>query len=232
MKLQTLKEEVFEANLELVRRGLVLFTWGNASGIDRERDLVFIKPSGVSYETMTPDDLVGLDLSTGAVVEGELKPSTDAPTHLAIYRAFKGVGGVVHTHSSYAVAWAQAQRDIPVVGTTCADYFYRPIPCCRALTKEEIERDYEGSTGAVIVETFCERGLDPLSTPGALARNHGPFAWGASARAAAFHASVLEETAKTAYITASLNPLLPTDENLIEKHYSRKHGPNAYYGQR
>lgn len=232
MNLSELKEEVFEANLALVKMGLVLHTWGNASGIDRERGLVVIKPSGVPYATMRAEDMVVLALASGEVVEGDLRASTDAPTHLAIYRAVAGVGGVVHTHSSHAVAWAQAQRDIPIVGTTCADYFYRSIPCCRALTREEIERDYEGATGDVIVETFRERGLDPLATPAALARNHGPFVWGKSASDAAYNASVLEESAKTAFMTALLNPALPVDENLIEKHYSRKHGPNAYYGQK
>jgi len=216
MNLSELKQEVFDANLKLVHYGLVLHTWGNASGIDREKGLVVIKPSGVPYETMTP----------------VLKPSTDAPTHFAIYRAFERVGGAVHTHSTHAVAWAQAQRDIPIVGTTCADYFYRSIPCCRSLTPEEIERDYEGETGNVIVETFRERGIDPMATPAALARNHGPFCWGKSALDAAFNASVLEESAKMAFMTALLNPTLPVDEALIEKHYSRKHGPNAYYGQR
>ena len=231
MNLTELKQAVFEANLKLVEYGLVLHTWGNASGIDRESGVVVIKPSGVPYDVMAADDMVELDLASGAVVGGKLKPSTDAPTHLAIYRAFAGVGGVVHTHSSHAVAWAQAQRDIPIVGTTCADYFYRPIPCCRALTRDEIERDYEGATGDVIVETFRERGIDPLATPGALARNHGPFCWGKSPADAAYNASVMEESAKTAFMTAILNPALPVDEALIEKHYSRKHGPNAYYGQ-
>ena len=232
MNLSELKQEVFDANLKLVHYGLVLHTWGNASGIDREKGLVVIKPSGVPYETMTPDDMVVLELETGKVVDGVLKPSTDAPTHFAIYRAFERVGGAVHTHSTHAVAWAQAQRDIPIVGTTCADYFYRSIPCCRSLTPEEIERDYEGETGNVIVETFRERGIDPMATPAALARNHGPFCWGKSALDAAFNASVLEESAKMAFMTALLNPTLPVDEALIEKHYSRKHGPNAYYGQR
>ena len=232
MDLQALKEEVCRANLELVRLGLVLFTWGNASGIDRERGLVVIKPSGVDYSKMTPDDMVVLDLPSGRAVDGALKPSTDAPTHLALYRAFNEIGGVVHTHSTHAVAWAQAQRDIPIVGTTCADYFYRPIPCCRALAEEEIAANYELATGQVIVETFRERGYDPVATPAALARNHGPFCWGSSPMSAAHNAAVLEESAKMAILTASLNPSLPVDQALIEKHYSRKHGPNAYYGQR
>lgn len=232
MDLTRLKEDVYKANLELVELGLVLLTWGNASGIDRERGLVVIKPSGVSYDTMTPDDMVVLDLATGAVVEGSLRPSTDAPTHLVFYRAFPNIGGAVHTHSSRAVAWAQAQRDIPIVGTTGADYFYRPIPCARALTREEIETEYEKATGDAIVEAFRERGIDPDATPGALARNHGPFTWGKTPAEAARNALVLEESAKTALMTAILNPALPTDENLIEKHYSRKHGPNAYYGQK
>ncbi len=232
MDLSLLKQEVFEANLELVKRGLVLYTWGNVSGIDRERNLVVIKPSGVDYDVMKPEDMVVLDLATGAVIEGDLRPSTDAPTHLVFYRAFKNIGGVVHTHSSHAVAWAQAQRDIPIVGTTCADYFYRPIPCARALTREEIANDYEKATGDAIVEAFRERGMDPDATPGALARNHGPFTWGSTPAKAVYNAVVLEETSKTALMTAILNPALPVDEALIEKHYSRKHGPNAYYGQK
>ncbi|MBQ9812582.1 MAG: L-ribulose-5-phosphate 4-epimerase [Thermoguttaceae bacterium] len=227
-----LKEDVFEANLELVRRGLVLYTWGNVSGIDRERGLVVIKPSGVSYDVMKSDNMVVLDLATGSVVEGSLRPSTDAPTHLVFYRAFANIGGVVHTHSSHAVAWAQAQRDIPIVGTTCADYFYQSIPCARALTREEIAENYEKATGDAIVEAFRERGIDPDSTPGALARNHGPFTWGKSPADAVYNAVVLEETSKTALMTAILNPALPVDEALVEKHYSRKHGPNAYYGQK
>lgn len=232
MDLTGLKQEVFEANLELVKRGLVLYTWGNVSGIDRERGLVVIKPSGVSYDSMRPEDMVVLDLATGTVIEGLLRPSTDAPTHLVFYREFPNVGGVVHTHSSHAVAWAQAQRDIPIVGTTCADYFYRSIPCARTLTREEIADDYENATGVAIVEAFRERGIDPNSTPGALARNHGPFTWGKSASDAVYNAVVLEETAKTALMTAILNPALPVDEALVEKHYLRKHGPNAYYGQK
>lgn len=232
MDLFKLKEDVFEANLELVRRGLVLYTWGNVSGIDRERGLVVIKPSGVSYDVMKPDDMVVLDLATGSVVEGTLRPSTDAPTHLVFYRAFANIGGVVHTHSSHAVAWAQAQRDIPIVGTTCADYFYQSIPCARALTREEIAENYEKATGDAIVEAFQERGINPDATPGALARNHGPFTWGKSPADAVYNAVVLEETSKTALMTAILNPALPVDEALIEKHYSRKHGPNAYYGQK
>lgn len=232
MDLTELKQEVFEANLELVKRGLVLYTWGNVSGIDRERGLVVIKPSGVDYDVMKPEDMVVLNLETGSAIEDGLRPSTDAPTHLVFYRAFKNIGGVVHTHSSYAVAWAQAQRDIPIVGTTCADYFYRPIPCARALTHEEIANDYEKATGNAIVEAFVERGVDPDTTPGALARNHGPFTWGSDAANAVYNAVVLEETAKTTLMTSVLNPALPIDEELIEKHYSRKHGPNAYYGQK
>ena len=232
MDLFKLKEDVYEANLELVRRGLVLYTWGNVSGIDRERGLVVIKPSGVSYDVMKPDDMVVLDLATGSVVEGSLRPSTDAPTHLVFYRAFVNIGGVVHTHSSHAVAWAQAQRDIPIVGTTCADYFYQSIPCARALTREEIAENYEQATGDAIVQTFRERGINPDATPGALARNHGPFTWGKSPADAVYNAVVLEETSKTALMTAILNPALPVDEALVEKHYSRKHGPNAYYGQK
>lgn len=232
MKINDLQEEVYEANIELQRRGLVLFTWGNASGIDRERGVVVIKPSGVPYETMRPCDMVALDLATGVVVEGTLRPSSDAPTHLVLYRAFPSVGGVVHTHSTHAVAWAQARRDIPVVGTTCADYFYRDIPCARSLTDAEINGDYETETGNVIVETFRERELNAAKVPGVLAANHGPFAWGTSPSEAARNAVVLEETAKSTLLTAILNPELPTNRTLIEKHFQRKHGPNAYYGQR
>ncbi len=232
MDLKSLKQDVFEANLELVARSLVIYTWGNVSGIDRERGLVVIKPSGVDYDKMKPEDMVVLDLNSGEKVEGELRPSTDADTHLVFYREFPNIGGVVHTHSSHAVAWAQAQRDIPIVGTTCADYFYRSIPCARALTNEEIDKEYELATGKAIVEIFRQRNMDPDATPGALARNHGPFTWGKSPADAVYNAVVLEETAKTALYTAILNPALPVDQALVEKHYSRKHGPNAYYGQK
>lgn len=232
MDLKALKEEVYEANLALVRLGLVLLTWGNASGIDRERGLVVIKPSGVDYDVMTPEDMVVLNLDSGEVVEGALRPSTDTPTHLELYRNFHDIGGAVHTHSTYAVAWAQAQRDIPIIGTTSADYFYKPVPCCRQLTSDEIFTDYEHAVGEVIVETFRERNLDPNSTPAALARNHGPFCWGKSPMDAAHIAAVLEESAKLVFLTESLNSQLPMDQNLIEKHYQRKHGANAYYGQK
>ncbi len=232
MKINELKEEVYEANMKLVQYGLVLFTWGNASGIDRDQGLVVIKPSGVPYETMGPNDMVVLELTSGRVVEGTLKPSSDTPTHLVLYREFSSIGGVVHTHSTYAVVWAQARRDIPVVGTTCADYFYRDIPCTRPMTTAEIEEDYETETGKVIVETFRTRGLDPARIPAVLASNHGPFDWGISPADAVHNAVVLEETAKTTLLTALLNPELPMNPALIEKHYNRKHGTNAYYGQR
>lgn len=231
MTIQTLKQEVYDANLQLVRHRLVLFTWGNASGIDRKRGVMVIKPSGVPYETMSPDDLVVVDLATGRVIEGELRPSSDAPTHLALYRAFPGIGGVVHTHSTYAVAWSQARRDLPVVGTTAADYFYRAIPCSRPMTDAEIGGDYESETGNVIIETFRRRELDESKIPGVLVSNHGPFAWGNSPDEAAHHAVVLEEVAKTTFLTAVLNPELPMNPALVEKHFNRKHGPDAYYGQ-
>ena len=189
--LKKLKHAVYEANMELPHRGLVTYTWGNVSGIDRERGLVVIKPSGVSYDELTPDDLVVLDLD-GKVVDGKLNPSSDTKTHLELYKAFPEIGGIVHTHSPYAVGWAQAGRDIPAYGTTHADYFYGPVPCCRSLTEQEVEEDYERNTGLVIVETFRQRELDPVHVPGAICRNHGPFTWGKDAAQAVYHAVVLE----------------------------------------
>ena len=228
--LTELKERVFKANIDLVKQGLVIFTWGNVSGIDRERGLVVIKPSGVSYDEMKAEDMVVVDLTTSQVVEGELNPSSDTPTHLALYRAFPNIGGVVHTHSTYATAWAQAGLDIPNIGTTHADYFYKDIPCTQDMTAEQIEGDYELETGNVIVERF--EGINPDHTPGVLVKNHGPFSWGTTPDKAVYNAKVMEQCAKMAYIAKMLNPELEMNPLLIEKHYMRKHGPNAYYGQK
>ncbi|MBJ2183110.1 MAG: L-ribulose-5-phosphate 4-epimerase [Muribaculaceae bacterium] len=227
--LDELKEKVFRANLDLVRHGLVIFTWGNVSGIDRERGLVVIKPSGVDYDAMKASDMVVVDLATGEVVEGDLRPSSDTPTHLAIYRAWPEAGGVVHTHSTYATAWAQAGLDIPNIGTTHADYFHRDIPCTPDMTREEVQGDYELETGHVIVRSFD--GMNPMHTPGVLVKNHGPFTWGTTPHDAVHNAVVLEQVAKMAYIAETLNPSLTMNPLLVEKHYLRKHGPNAYYGQ-
>ena len=230
--LKKLKHAVYEANMELPRRGLVTYTWGNVSGIDRERGLVVIKPSGVSYDELTPDDLVVLDLD-GKVVDGELNPSSDTKTHLELYKAFPEIGGIVHTHSPYAVGWAQAGQDIPAYGTTHADYFYGPVPCCRSLTEQEVEEDYERNTGLVIVETFRQRELNPVHVPGAICRNHGPFTWGKDAAQAVYHAVVLEEVAKMAVYTRQISPdAEPAPQHVLDKHFMRKHGPNAYYGQK
>lgn len=229
--LEKLKQSVYEANMELPRRGLVTYTWGNVSGIDREKGLVVIKPSGVRYEELTPDKLVVLDLD-GKVVEGELNPSSDTKTHLVLYRKFPALGGVVHTHSPCAVAWAQAGRDIPCYGTTHADYFYGPVPCARALTPEEIDEDYERNTGRVIVEEFRARGIEPAHVPAVICRSHGPFAWGADAAEAVYHAAVLEEVAHMALLTLAVDAdAMSAPQHLQDKHFMRKHGPQAYYGQ-
>lgn len=228
--LEKLKEDVFRANLDLVRHGLVIFTWGNVSGIDRENGLVVIKPSGVDYDTMKASDMVVVDLASGEVVEGNLRPSSDTPTHLALYRAFPEIDGVVHTHSTYATAWAQAGIDLPNIGTTHADYFHQAIPCTPDMTREEVEGDYELATGLVIVRRF--EGLNPTHTPGVLVKNHGPFARGKSPADAVHNAVVMEQVAKMASIAYSVNPALTMNPLLIEKHFSRKHGPNAYYGQK
>lgn len=227
--LEKLKDEVFRANLDLVKHGLVIFTWGNVSGIDRESGLVVIKPSGVSYETMTAADMVVVDLD-GNVVDGDLRPSSDTPTHLALYRAFPEIGGVVHTHSTYATAWAQAGIDLPNIGTTHADYFHDAVPCTPDMTRGEVEGDYELETGNVIVRRF--EGLNPVHTPGVLVKNHGPFTWGKDAHEAVHNAVVLEQVAKMASIAFTINPRLTMNPLLVEKHFSRKHGPNAYYGQK
>jgi L-ribulose-5-phosphate 4-epimerase len=226
--LNELIQSVYEANIDLVKHGLVIFTWGNVSAIDRKSGLVVIKPSGVSYDKMTPDDMVVLDLN-GKIREGKLKPSSDTPTHLELYRSFSGIGGIAHTHSTYATSWAQAGCDIPNIGTTHADYFKDVIPCTRQMTPEEINGDYEQETGKVIVERFS--GLNATFTPGVLVNNHGPFAWGKDAYEAVHNAAVLEQVAKMAAISLKINPKLKMNEELIKKHFFRKHGENAYYGQ-
>lgn len=226
--LEQLKEEVFRANLDLVKHGLVIFTWGNVSAIDRERGLVVIKPSGVSYDTMKATDMVVVDLD-GNVVEGSLKPSSDTATHIALYKAFENIGGVVHTHSTYATAWAQAGVNLPNIGTTHADYFKDDIPCTRQMTVAEIQGAYELETGNVIVERFKD--LNPDYTPGVLVHNHGPFSWGKDANDAVHNAVVMEQVAKMASISFAVNPNLKMNDELIKKHFFRKHGPDAYYGQ-
>ena len=227
--LEELKEKVYRANIELVEHGLVIFTWGNVSGIDREKGLVVIKPSGVDYDVMTPDDMVVVDLATGEKVEGKLKPSSDTPTHLVLYRAFPEIGGVVHTHSTYATAWAQAGIDLPNIGTTHADYFYKAIPCTPDMTEAEVMNDYELETGNVIVKRF--EGMNPMHTPGVLVKNHGPFAWGKDPHDAVHNAVVMEQVAKMAFVAYQVNPALTMNQLLIEKHFNRKHGSGAYYGQ-
>lgn len=231
--LETLKQQVYEANMELPRRGLVTYTWGNVSGIDRAGGFVVIKPSGVAYEELTSDKMVVVDLQTGTIVEGSLNPSSDTKTHLELYKAFPALGGIVHTHSPFAVAWAQAGQDIPCYGTTHADYFYGPIPCARHLTAAELEEDYETNTGKVIVETFQNRNIDPVAVPAVICHSHGPFTWGRDAAQAVYHAVVLEEVAKMALFTRQIDPAAaPAPQSMQDKHYLRKHGPNAYYGQR
>ena len=230
--LEALKEKVFQANLDLVKQGLVIFTWGNVSGIDREKGLVVIKPSGVSYDTMKASDMVVVSLETGKVVEGDLNPSSDTPTHLVLYHAFPNIQGVVHTHSTYATAWAQAGCDIPNIGTTHADYFYKDIPCTRDMTEAEVKGDYELETGNVIVERFLKDGINSDHTPGVLVKNHGPFSWGTSPAGAVYNAKVMEQCAQMAFISYTVNPETRMNPLLIEKHYMRKHGPNAYYGQK
>jgi L-ribulose-5-phosphate 4-epimerase len=230
MILKTLREEVLEANLELVRRGLVLYTFGNASGIDRKEGLVAIKPSGVPYESMKPEDLVVVDLN-GKTVEGSLRPSSDLATHLILYKAFEGIGGVAHTHSRFATAWAQAAREIPCFGTTHADYFYGPIPVTRPLTPKQIRDDYEVNTGHAIVRRFAK--LNPLHMPGVLVAGHAPFCWGTSPAEAAHAAVIVEEIAAMATATVSANPKARAiSKHLHDKHFLRKHGASAYYGQK
>ena len=229
--LEELKKKVFQANLDLVKHNLVIFTWGNVSAIDREKGLVVIKPSGVSYDTMKASDMVVVDLHSGKVVEGDLNPSSDTPTHLVLYRAFPEIGGVVHTHSTYATAWAQAGRDIPNIGTTHADYFHDDIPCTADMTADQMA-EYEYHTGVVIVNRISSGNINPVHTPGVLVKNHGPFSWGKDADQAVYNAVVMEQVAKMAFISLSVNPDTTMNPLLVEKHFSRKHGPNAYYGQK
>ena len=230
--LEELKERVFRANLDLVRHNLVIFTWGNVSGIDRKKGLVVIKPSGVDYDSMKASDMVVVDLKTGETVEGELNPSSDTPTHLILYRTYPDIGGIVHTHSTYATAWAQAGKDIPNIGTTHSDYYHNDIPCTGDMTEKEIKGDYELETGNVIVKRLNQDNINPMHTPGALVKNHGPFAWGKNPDNAVYNAVVMEQVAKMAYLSFAINPETSMNPLLVEKHFSRKHGPNAYYGQK
>ena len=230
MMLEELKKAVCKANLELPKHGLVTFTWGNVSGVDRDLGLMVIKPSGVSYEEMSPEDMVVVSLATGETVEGKWKPSSDTATHVALYNAFPNIGGVVHTHSRWATSWAQAGRSIPAYGTTHGDYFYGPIPCTRRMTSAEIGGDYELQTGNVIVETFFGKSADHI--PAVLVHSHGPFAWGTSPMDAVHNAVVLEELAFMAFHTEALAPGMSSmQQELLDKHYLRKHGKDAYYGQ-
>lgn len=227
--LEQLKEDVYKANMELVKKNLVIYTWGNVSAIDKQTNLVVIKPSGVDYEQMIPDDMVVVDLS-GNRVEGTYKPSSDTPTHLELYKKYNNISSIVHTHSVWSVAFAQAGIDIPAYGTTHADYFYGDIPCTRDLTKEEIEQDYEVNTGKVIIE--CIKDKNPMEIPAILVKNHGPFSWGTSPANAVYNAVVMETVAEMAYKTQMLNPSAKrAPQFLLDKHYYRKHGENAYYGQ-
>lgn len=230
--LEKLKQEVYEANLDLVKYNLVTFTWGNVSGIDRELGLVVIKPSGVEYDKLTPEDMVVVSIETGEVVEGKYKPSSDTPTHIALYKAFKDIKGVVHTHSRFATSWAQAGSDIPAYGTTHADYFYGNIPCTRKLTNDEIKSQYELNTGLVIVETFNKKNISATDIPAVIVNSHGPFAWGTSPKNAVHNAVVLEEISLMAIQSELINKdLTEMQKELLDKHFLRKHGKDAYYGQ-
>lgn len=229
--LMKLKEAVYKANIELVRQELVIYTWGNVSGIDREKGLVVIKPSGVEYSSMTEDDMVVVDLMTGAVVDGKYKPSSDTPTHLELYRKYPQIGGITHTHSVNAVAFAQAGIPIKALGTTHADYFYGDIPCTRALTSKEVETAYETNTGKVIIETIEDLKIDPIVIPGIVVKNHGPFSWGKDPDESVYHAVVMEKIAEMNIKTLSLNPKATMEQYILDKHYLRKHGSDAYYGQ-
>lgn len=230
--LESLKQEVYEANMLLPEYNLITFTWGNVSGYDRDKKLVVIKPSGVDYDQLTPESMVVVDLE-GEVVEGNLKPSSDTATHLELYKAFKDIGGVVHTHSPWAVSFAQAGKEIPAAGTTQGDYFYGAIPVTREMTKEEIIRDYEKQTGAVIIETFNKKKIDPYAVPGVLVNDHGPFNWGTSPQNAVHNAVVLEQVAEMTYHSIQLSSeKIEMSQDLLNKHYLRKHGANAYYGQK
>lgn len=229
--LENLKKLVCEANLELVKKNIVIYTWGNVSGIDREKNLVVIKPSGIEYDNMTPDDMVVVDLFSGKVIEGKYKPSSDTLTHLEIYKVFKNINGITHTHSINAVAFAQAGLDIPALGTTHADYFYGNIPCTRELTEDEVNTRYELNTGKVIIETLKTRNIDPSAVPGILVKNHGPFTFGKDAKQSVYHAVVLETLSDMCIKTLFLNKNSNMQQYILDKHYFRKHGPNAYYGQ-
>lgn len=229
--LEELKEAVYKANKELPKQGVVIYTWGNVSGIDREKEYVVIKPSGLEYECMTPDDMVVVDLKNGRVIEGRWKPSSDTQTHLELYKAFPDIMGITHTHSINAVAFAQAGMDIPALGTTHADYFNGYIPCTRELTQKEVYGEYELNTGKVIVECINERNLNPMVVPGVIVKSHGPFAWGKDAMESVYHAVVLETVANMALKTLYLNPNATIKQYLLDKHYMRKNGSNAYYGQ-
>ncbi|ENY0897307.1 TPA: L-ribulose-5-phosphate 4-epimerase [Enterobacter ludwigii] len=230
--LEQLKAEVLAANLALPAHQLVTFTWGNVSAVDRERGLMVIKPSGVEYDVMSAEDMVVVDIATGQVVEGVKKPSSDTPTHLALYRRYPEIGGIVHTHSRHATVWAQAGQDLPAWGTTHADYFYGAIPCTRLMTPAEIAGEYEYQTGEVIIKTFEERDVNPMQIPAVLVHSHGPFTWGENAADAVHNAVVLEECAFMGLFSRQLAPQLPTmQQELLDKHYLRKHGANAYYGQ-
>lgn len=229
--LEELKEKVYLANMELPKRGLVTYTWGNVSGVDREKGLFVIKPSGVEYDELKPSDMVVMDLQ-GNQIEGDMNPSSDTKTHMVLYNAFPQIGGIVHTHSPYAVGWAQAGEDLPCFGTTHADYFYGSIPCARHLTQEELDEDYELNTGITIVETFKERNLDPKAVPAVLCYSHGPFTFGKDPAQAVYHSVVLEECAKMGIFTRMVrSDAGPAPQRMLDKHYLRKHGPNAYYGQ-
>lgn len=230
--LEELKKQVYEANIELVKRGMVIYTWGNVSAISRKEGLVVIKPSGIDYDAMTPEDMVVVDADTGEIVEGRWRPSSDTFTHLEIYKAFTDIGGVAHTHSINAVAFAQAGMDIPALGTTHADYFYGDIPCTRELKRDEVEKEYEKNTGKVIVECIKERGIDPIAIPGIVVKNHGPFSWGKTASDAVYHAVVMDVVAEMNIKALMLNPYSSMEQYVLDKHYSRKHGSNSYYGQK
>lgn len=230
--LESLKEQVCAANLDLVAKGVVIYTWGSVSGIDREQMLVVIKPSGISYDDMTPEDMVVVDLMTGNVVEGKWQPSSDTKTHLELYKSFPYIGGITHTHSINATAFAQAGLDIPALGTTHADYFYGDIPCTRELTQQEVEEAYEQNTGRVIVECIQKRNIDPMIVPGVVVKNHGPFSWGKDATESVYHAVVMDVVAEMNLKTLMLNSQAFMGQYVLDKHYMRKHGVNAYYGQR
>lgn len=230
--LEKLKNRVCAANLDLVDKGVVIYTWGNVSGISDDRKYIVIKPSGVDYAGMSPDDMVVVNIETGKKVEGKWNPSSDTKTHLELYRKYPEIKGIVHTHSTNAVAFAQAGVDIPALGTTQADYFYGDIPCARELTKEEVESDYEANTGKVIIETIEKRKINPVAIPGIVVKNHGPFAWGKSPENAVYNAVVMEKVAEMDLKTLMLNPNAEMKQYVLDKHYMRKHGPNAYYGQK